>query len=152
MAHRPLPHNGMSVTFKARLWHHTGRPHPRYIRPRHAAGALLLILRAHHLKLQRHDAAGNLRHLVLRSVHHAALGTIHTDTLHATLGIPIYLRQPHALLHRRHTHRLHSRRRLRRDSASDTRTHHHRTHYELMGRSQLQEKQLISLSHFSILG
>ena len=45
-------------------------------------------------------------HVVLCGEHHAAFGSFHPHAFYAPVGLSYHLRQPHALLHRCHPHRL----------------------------------------------
>ena len=81
-------------------------------------------------------------------VHHAAFGTFHPHALHAPVGLSYHLRQPHALLHRGHPHRLHPWRHPAICLASDCSPLRNRCIYGLVGRAELQEKQL----NYSLFG
>ena len=105
--------------------------------PCHVASAVLLVVRTHRVQLLRHHAAGHVRHVVLCSEHHVALGTIHPHALHAPVGLSDYLYQPHALFHRCHPHRLHPRWRPARNSPSGLSPCGHRHADGLLGGAEL---------------
>ena len=135
LADSPLRRNRLPPAGLARLWTHACRTALARLCPRHAAGPVLLVARTDYFQLQRHHAAGYLRHVVLHRLHHAAQRSFHPHALYAGLGLPDHLRQPHALLHRCHPHRLHTRRRLPRRGPSGAGSHRHRAVHGCMGRS-----------------
>ena len=124
------------------LRHHQQRSHLARLCAGYVAGAVLLVVRPHRFELFRHHAAGGLCHVVLRGLSHAAQRPLHADALHAALGLSDHLRQPDALLHRRHPHRLHPRRHLPGSRPSDPCPALHRPRHGLLGGAELQEEQL----------
>ena len=112
LAHGAIRHHRLLAVGMDCLWHYACWTSVARICACHAAGTVFLIIRTHRVQLFRHHAAGDVRDVVLRGQHHAALWTFHPYALYATVGILYHLCQPHALLHRCHPHRIHPRRRL----------------------------------------
>ena len=121
----------------AYLWSYTSRSVVACLCARHVAGAILLIVRTHRVQLFRHHATGRLRHVVLRGYHHAAQWTLHPYPFHARMGVRHHLRQPHALLHRCHPHRLHPWRGLPRGGLSGVRASQHWHRHGRLGCAEL---------------
>ena len=138
-----IPYWIIALVVMSGLWHNVSGQYPALLSAGNTARTDVQRTGTHHLQLQRDDATGGVRHVVYRGKPHPAQRSVHSSTLHAPLGLPHYVRQPHALLHRCHTHGICAWRRLpvhRPPSSGPSCLCHRR---ERMGRTELPKARCL---------